>query len=99
MSQTIHLDDLMTNEEAARLLGLKPNTLEIWRINGKGPAYLKLGDARQAPIRYQRSVLLAWAATRVRKSTSEYPMTAKPDAIPAPWLTRKARVSGSDGAS
>lgn len=28
------IDDLLTNEEAAALLGIKPNTLEIWR--GKG---------------------------------------------------------------
>ncbi len=29
-------DDLLTNEEAAALLGIKPNTLEIWRGKGKG---------------------------------------------------------------
>lgn len=30
--------------EAARLLGLKPQTLANWRVSGKGPRYSKRGN-------------------------------------------------------
>lgn len=70
MSITIDLDDLITNKEAATLLAIKPNTLEIWRHQGKGPPCLKLGDAAQSTVRYQRSAVVAWAKTRAFTSTS-----------------------------
>lgn len=69
MSITIDLDDLMTNKEAATLLVIKPNTLEIWRHQGKGPPYLKLGDAAQSTVRYQRSAVVAWAANGMWRLT------------------------------
>lgn len=72
MSRTIDLDDLLSNKEAARLLCIQPNTLEIWRVQGKGPAFLKLGDQPQATVRYLRSTVIAWAAQRVYHSTSAY---------------------------
>ena len=37
-------DDLLTTAETAAILGLKINTLEIWRVYGKGPVYVKMGD-------------------------------------------------------
>lgn len=72
MTGVIHLDDLLTNEQAAALLGIKPKTLEIWRIKGKSPPFLKLGRAKQAPIRYQRSDILIWLKKRSFASTSAY---------------------------
>jgi excisionase family DNA binding protein len=44
--------------EAAQLLGLSWRTLDTWRHKGVGPAWVKLGRA----VRYDRDVLLAWAA-------------------------------------
>lgn len=101
-------DDLLTNEEAARLLGVKPNTLEIWRWSGKGPSFIKLGDSPQSPVRYLRSVIMAWLTDRSFKSTSEAhvahaerykPSTVKPGAIPGPWTNGKRNVNQSGGAS
>ena len=34
---------LLNNAQTAELIGVRPNTLEIWRIQGKGPAYRKVG--------------------------------------------------------
>ena len=34
---------LVNTKQAAEILGLKPNTLEIWRCHNKGPRYKKLG--------------------------------------------------------
>jgi predicted DNA-binding transcriptional regulator AlpA len=59
---------LLTNDETAALLGIKPNTLEIWRIQGKGPSFLKIGRA----VRYIESVVLAWIEAQTCNSTSEY---------------------------
>ncbi len=65
-------DDLLDNEQTAALLGIKPNTLEIWRCRGRGPNFVKMGDTPQAPVRYQRSVLMDWLARRSFASTSAY---------------------------
>ena len=72
MSNMIDLDDLLSNKEAAGLLGIRPNTLEIWRVLGKGPAFLKLGDQPQSTVRYLRSTIVAWASQRAFQSTSAY---------------------------
>ena len=70
--------DLLTNEEAAALLGIKPNTLEIWRsTKGKGPKFIKYGDSKQAPIRYHIDDITAWLESRKFSSTSAYAPNAK----------------------
>lgn len=33
----------LNNQEAAAFLGVRPNTLEVWRCKHKGPRYSKLG--------------------------------------------------------
>jgi excisionase family DNA binding protein len=50
-------DDLLLNEvQAAKFLGLSSRTLQAWRSQGRGPAYVKVGRS----IRYWRSALLEW---------------------------------------
>ena len=46
-------DELLTRVEAAAYLQVKPNTLAVWAMKGKGPAPTKLGSS----TRYRRSVL------------------------------------------
>lgn len=69
--------DLLTNEEAAALLGIKPNTLEIWRTKGKGPEFVKLGETKSAPIRYLRPKIFEWLEQQTFSSTSAYRTYAK----------------------
>ena len=57
-------DALLTEDEAAELLRLSPRTLQAWRTDKSGPAYVKLGRA----IRYRRGTLLDWAKARTRHS-------------------------------
>lgn len=64
--------DLLTTEQAAILLGIKTNTLEIWRTKGKGPAFVKLGNAKQAPVRYLKSTIVDWITAQSFPSTSAY---------------------------
>lgn len=72
MTTTVDLDELLTNEQTADLLGIRPNTLEIWRCKGKGPAFVKLGNHPSSPIRYVKSRVLAWIDQRTHQSTSSY---------------------------
>lgn len=69
--------DLLTNEEAAALLGIKPNTLEIWRTKGKGPTFIKMGEHKQAPIRYLRPKIYEWLERQSFSSTSAYSANGK----------------------
>lgn len=69
--------DLRNNDETAALLGIKPNTLEIWRGKGKGPKFIKLGDSKQAPIRYRDSDIDEWLEQQSFSSTSAYAPNAK----------------------
>lgn len=54
-------DPLLTTEQAAALLGVAPNTLEIWRCTKRYPLpYAKIGRA----VRYRKSGILGFIASR-----------------------------------
>lgn len=72
---------LLTNAEAAAMLGLQPTTLEIWRTRGKGPKFVKLGLSKQAPIRYHEEEILSWLETQCFSSTSAYPNSSHLNAL------------------
>lgn len=59
--------EFLNTKQAAEYLGLKPNTLDIWRQVGKGPAFVKVGRY----VRYRRRDIDTWIESRVRCSTSE----------------------------
>jgi predicted DNA-binding transcriptional regulator AlpA len=55
--QTVYGDDaLLTDGQASDLLFLSVRTLQTWRCQKTGPAYIRAGRA----IRYQRADVLAW---------------------------------------
>ena len=56
---------LVNTIKAAEILGLKPNTLEIWRCHNKGPKYVKLGRR----ILYDPADLEAFAASCTVETT------------------------------
>lgn len=57
---------LLTERQAAAVLGLSHRTLQAWRVRGGGPQYAKIGSN----VRYRRADLDAWVAGRVRESTA-----------------------------
>lgn len=59
----------LTNDEAAELLGIQPNTLEVKRVHGTGPRYFRLPNSRR--VFYVERDVLAFMATGMRISTSE----------------------------
>lgn len=77
MSESVSLNDLLDNEQTSSLLGIKPNTLEIWRCKGKGPRFIKLGREKQSPIRYRRNDVAEWIDQQSFASTSAYSPAAR----------------------
>jgi excisionase family DNA binding protein len=65
---------LVTTPEAAKYLAVKPNTLEIWRVQGKSPVYKKIGRM----VRYSLDDLDAFLAASTRNSTSQLPPEVAP---------------------
>lgn len=64
------MSQVLNNEEAAAAIGITPNTLKLWRHQGKGPRYIKLGKAKQAGVVYDHADVEAWKAQRKFASTS-----------------------------
>ncbi len=60
-----------TSHELADELGLKINKLAVWRMEGFGPRFVKLGDGSRAAVRYRRNDVDNWLNQRIRKSTSD----------------------------
>jgi len=62
------LDDILTTEEAAKLLKVSERTLERWRVRRRIPyvEYPKQGS--WAPIRFRRADILEWLRQHVVKA-------------------------------
>lgn len=58
---------LDTIQAAEYLGGIKPNTLEGWRVLGKGVPYIKIGRL----VRYRLEDLDAYIEGQTRRSTSQ----------------------------
>lgn len=58
-------DESLLNQDAARYIGVRPATLNNWRSQGRGPAFVKLG----ARVVYRRSELDRFLAANTRQST------------------------------
>jgi hypothetical protein len=53
--------------DAAKILGVSESFLNKARLDGTGPPFCKFGKA----VRYSVTALLAWTASRTRRSTSD----------------------------
>ncbi len=60
-------DRLLTPDAAGAVLGIARQTLARWRVEGKGPPFIKLGSR----VAYRRATLDAWVLERERRSTSD----------------------------
>ena len=92
-------DQMLTTEEAAPLCGYAESTMKLNRHLKRGPKFIKLGDGKNAAVRYRRGDIDAWLTERTFASTSEYSAAVRAPAarvsnrhpvssstIPAPWL-------------
>lgn len=77
MSET---EILLTPEEAARILGVRPRTLQAWRYKKRGPAFLRIGHKT---VRYSPTDLSAYIkAVAVGNEVREHPASAPPSPAP-----------------
>ncbi|MBD0021937.1 helix-turn-helix domain-containing protein [Gordonia pseudamarae] len=58
---------LLTERQAADLLGIHKDTLRVWRYRGRGPAHVRLGTSTAAGIRYRRADLDTWIDQHVQE--------------------------------
>ena len=86
------MQKLLTSSETATRLGIKPNTLEVWRHKGKGPSFIKLGAGKQAPIRYDEEKVIAWLEQCIFSSTSDYTQSARLSARTGNCFTSEASI-------
>ena len=61
-------DALLTEQQAALLLGVTTRALQKWRVRGTGPQFVRISSRC---VRYRRRDLVDWAAERIKQSTSE----------------------------
>jgi predicted DNA-binding transcriptional regulator AlpA len=59
---------LLTEKEAAKLLGMTPRFLQARRVRGNGPPVVRISSRA---IRYRVSDLEGWVRDRLRTSTAE----------------------------
>jgi predicted DNA-binding transcriptional regulator AlpA len=77
MSSSAESNRLLDTRQAAALLGITPNTLKFWRHKGRGPSFIKLGDAQQAGVAYVEADVTEWRNARRYASTSAYSSAAQ----------------------
>ena len=59
---------LLTEGEAAQILGFSVRTLQGWRYKGGGPDFVEVS---RCCVRYRRQDLDEWVRQRLRRSTSD----------------------------
>lgn len=56
----------LTTEELAARLGVRPRTVEDWRLDGTGPPPMRLGKGGpRSPVRYREKDVEAWEESRL----------------------------------
>lgn len=68
LSEREYLDQLLNENEAARMLGFTVRALQNWRVRGGGPQFVKIS---KRSVRYQRRDLLAWVNKHMKSNTSQ----------------------------
>lgn len=61
------MDRLLTQSEVAERLGTSERFLEVHRVTGDGPPFVKVGRV----VRYRPAAVAAWIEQRERISTSD----------------------------
>jgi hypothetical protein len=64
------MSKLFTTEEAAEYLRLKPKTLQLWRGQGKGPAYV---EPERNVVRYREQDIIDWLLGGIEQLAQDVP--------------------------
>lgn len=63
-SKAIEGHTVVSSAEAAQMLGISPRTLANWRVQGRGPAYVRIGKNR-SPVLYRVGDVESWLESRL----------------------------------
>lgn len=72
-STTTPPDDLITPEEAAKLLNVTPATLQMRRFYDRPPRFYKLGPGKNSHVRYSRKDVLDYLRGCLRETGGKAP--------------------------
>jgi predicted DNA-binding transcriptional regulator AlpA len=72
------IEPLLTSKEVAKILGLRAETLENWRIKGRGPRFVALGRK----VAYRPCVVRAWIEQNEKISSKR----AEPNNVTVPAI-------------
>jgi len=64
------MNALLNTAQVAAVLGLRPQTIRLWRVRGTGPLYFRLGGPK-GRVLYDPADLSAWMEAGKARSTSE----------------------------
>jgi len=64
-------EQLWNTTATAKFLGVKNQTLRKWRLDGKGPRYIRLGDDKWARVVYRPEDVSSWLEARTFSSPTE----------------------------
>jgi predicted DNA-binding transcriptional regulator AlpA len=67
IGETMNAPDFKDTKETAKILGIKKGTLDIWRHQGKGPQFHKIGRL----VRYSTADIETFLNKSHRVSTSD----------------------------
>lgn len=70
---------LLTSDQVADLLGVQEGTVRLWRMQGKGPRFKKIGTL----VRYDEADVLAYINAGTRISTSQRAPVPAPESASA----------------
>lgn len=68
-SKDANRDTMLTTDQLAERWKLTPDHLEVRRMRGEGPPWVKLGDDARAPVRYRLEDIIAYESSKKRTST------------------------------
>lgn len=64
-------DRLLTTIDLSKRWGIKPNTLEIARVRGTGPKFIRLGPGKRAFIRYRLKDVQQYETDNTKTCTAQ----------------------------
>ena len=63
--------EVLSTNEPAENLRVKPQTLRAWRLNGGGPEYSRLGSSNRSHVRYRLNEINKWLDDHSAHHTAE----------------------------
>jgi predicted DNA-binding transcriptional regulator AlpA len=66
--------EFLTRQAVSAMTGFSPATLRRLNAEGRGPRPIKLGETRQARLRYPRSEVVSWMTDRQAYESANRPI-------------------------